>query len=300
MKMMKGCKMSWRTVVITGNVKLDYKLGYLVVRKQGEVKQVHLSEIGVLMVESTSVSLTTMLLCELVKNKINVIFCDSKHNPISELLSLYGRHDTSAKVREQIAFTKDVKERVWTRIVENKIKKQREVLCEIGCTEEAALLQNYINEIEHNDATNREGHAAKVYFNALFGKAFVRGDENATNGALDYGYGVLLSYFNREIVSNGYITQLGLFHDNIFNHFNLASDLMEPYRALIDREVFNMQLEVFEKDEKHQLLDIFNKNVRIDHQIQTVANSIRIYVQSVFNALREDNEFLIKFYNYEL
>lgn len=292
--------MSWRTVVITGNAKLDYKLDYLVVRKQGEAKQIHLSEIGVLMIESTSVSLTTMLLCELIKNKIDVIFCDSKHNPISELLSLYGSHNTSAKVREQITFTKDVKGRVWTRIVEDKIKKQKEVLYELGCTEEASLLQSYIDEIEYNDATNREGHAAKVYFNALFGKAFVRGDENATNAALNYGYSVLLSYFNREIVSNGYITQLGVFHDNTFNHFNLSSDLMEPYRTLIDREVFNMHLEIFEKDEKHQLLDIFNKNVRIDYQIQTVSNSIKIYVQSVFNALREDNEYLIKFYNYEL
>ncbi len=104
--------MGWRTVVITGNAKLDYKLGYLMVRKQGETKQVHLSEIDVLIIESTAVSLTSMLLCELQKEKINVIFCDNKHNPVSELLAIYGSHDTSARVREQIAYNKEIKERI--------------------------------------------------------------------------------------------------------------------------------------------------------------------------------------------
>ncbi len=292
--------MSWRTVVVTGNTKLDYKLGYLVVRKQGDVKQVHLSEIEVLMVESTAVSLTSMLLCELIKNKINVIFCDNKHNPISELLSLYGSHDTSAKVREQVVFSEDIKARVWTRIVEDKIRKQKELLWEVNCKDESKMLQSYIDELQYNDGTNREGHAAKVYFNALFGKAFVRGDENATNAALNYGYGILLSYFNREIVANGYLTQLGVFHNNIFNQFNLSSDLMEPFRILVDRMVFRLELEKFEVEEKHELLSLFYQNIRIDNQLQNISNAIRIYVQSVFYALKEDNEYLIKFYNYEL
>ena len=274
--------MSWRTIVITGNTKLDYKMGYLVVRKQGETKQIHLSEIEVLIIESTAVSLTTMLLCEIINNKINVVFCDRRHNPVSELISLYGSHDTSAKVREQIMFSENIKARVWTRIVENKIHQQQEVLEATGCKEEAQMLKMYISELEFNDATNREGHAAKVYFNALFGKSFVRGDENAINAALNYGYGVLLSYFNREIISNGYLTQLGVFHNNIFNPFNLSSDLMEPYRALIDREVINMQPEKFETEEKHMLLRLFDNSLKINNQIQSVSNAIKIYVQSVF------------------
>ncbi|MCR5736972.1 MAG: type II CRISPR-associated endonuclease Cas1 [Eubacterium sp.] len=292
--------MSWRTVVVTGNTKLDYKLGYLVVRKQGDIKQVHLSEIEVLMVESTAVSLTSMLLCELVKNKINVVFCDNKHNPISELVSIYGSHDTSAKVREQVTFSDDIKARVWTKIVEDKIRKQKELLWEVNCQDESKLLQTYIDDIQYNDSTNREGHAAKVYFNALFGKAFVRGDENATNAALNYGYGILLSYFNREIVANGYLTQLGVFHNNIFNQFNMSSDLMEPFRILVDRMVFKMELEKFETEEKHELLSLFYQNVRVDRQLQSISNAIKIYVQSVFYALNDNNEYLIKFYNYEL
>lgn len=78
------------------------------------------------------------------------------------------------------------------------------------------MLQEYIREIQFGDATNREGHAAKVYFNALFGKEFSRTNDVPINAALNYGYGIILSLANREIVSNGYITQIGLFHDNMF------------------------------------------------------------------------------------
>lgn len=292
--------MGWRTVVITGNAKLDYKLGYLMVRKQGEIKQVHLSEIDVLMVESTAVSLTTMLLCELQKEKINVIFCDNKHNPSSELISIYGSHDCSARVREQVDFKKESKERIWTKIVENKIKKQMETLKEFHCDKEAFMLQTYIDELQYNDLTNREGHAAKVYFNALFGKQFTRDDDSSINAALDYGYAVLLSYFNREIIACGYMTQFGLFHNNTFNPFNLSSDLMEPYRPIIDKEVMSSQFEKFETEEKHQMLRVFEKSVCINNQIQTVANSINVYIQSVFYALKEDNEELVRFYRNEL
>ena len=99
--------MSWRTVIISSAAKLDYQMGYLVIRKD-DVTKIHLSEIETVMIESTSVSLTVALLCELTKKKIKVIFCDEKRNPSSELISYYGAHDTSLKVRNQIAWTDDI------------------------------------------------------------------------------------------------------------------------------------------------------------------------------------------------
>ena len=96
--------MSWRTIVISRSAKLDYKLDYLVIRQQ-EITRVHLSEISILMIESTAVSLTAVLLNELVRRKIKIIFCDEKRNPSAELLPYYGSHDTSAKVRKQTEWT---------------------------------------------------------------------------------------------------------------------------------------------------------------------------------------------------
>lgn len=53
--------MSWRTVIISSTAKLDYQMGYLVIRKD-DVTKIHLSEIETVMIESTSVSLTAALL----------------------------------------------------------------------------------------------------------------------------------------------------------------------------------------------------------------------------------------------
>lgn len=290
--------MSWRTVVISHHAKLDYQIGYLVVRGKETVK-IHLNEIAVLMVESTAVSLTVYLLSELVKRKIKVIFCDEKRNPSSELLPYYGSHDTSVKIRRQSEWSKAEKASIWTEIVTEKIRKQADLLQKLNY-QEAALLYQYIEEIEMGDATNREGHAAKVYFNALFGKDFTRTEESPVNAALNYGYSIILSCFNREIVGNGYITQIGLFHDNMFNPYNLASDLMEPFRVIIDAQVCDMKLEKFDTEEKRSMLEILNQDVVIDGRKEYVNNAIKIYTKSVFDALNEKDVSLIRFYRNEL
>lgn len=290
--------MSWRTVVISSNAKLDYQMGYMVVRKTDTIK-IHLSEIGMLIIESTAVSLTAALLSELSKKKVKVIFCDEKRNPSSELVSYYGAHDTSAKIRTQITWKEDVQKAVWTEIVTEKIHKQAEHLSFWGLRE-AEMLYGYINEIEFDDVTNREGHAAKVYFNALFGMDFTRTAENSLNAALNYGYSLLLSTFNRCITANGYLTQLGLFHDNMFNPFNLASDLMEPFRPIVDYKVRRMNPIKFEHEEKMEVLTILQEGVLINGRTEYVDNAIKIYCKSVFDAINNEDVSLIKFYKYEL
>ena len=137
--------MSWRVIVISKRAKLDLQLGYMVVRSE-EVTKIVLSEISTILIESTAVSITTSLLSELSKRKIKVIFCDEKRNPSSELVSYYGSHDTSNKIRKQIAWKQNTKEAVWTEIVTEKIRKQKEIL-EILGKEESELLSSYIKEI---------------------------------------------------------------------------------------------------------------------------------------------------------
>ena len=292
--------MSWRTVVVGGHAKLDYKMDYLVVRKQEATSKIYIGEIGLLIVESTAVSITTMLLSELAKNKVKVVFCDEKRNPQSEIIPYYGAHDTSMKIRQQIAWKTNIKSEVWTEIVAEKIRNQMRFLYERENKEQADLLKQYTQEILPGDESNREGHAAKVYFNAIFGLDFTRSEENAINAALNYGYSILLSCFNREIVSNGYITQIGLFHDNRFNQFNLASDFIEPFRTLIDRKVVRMMPEDFGKDEKMELVNVLNQNVIIEQKVHSVNNAIKIYCRSIFDALNNEDIAYIRFYKNEL
>ena len=174
-----------------------------------DVKMVHLSEINTVIIDSTQVSVTSYLLCEFVKRKIKVIFCDEKRNPCSELMSYYGAYNSSKKIRKQMKWDIEYARRVWTYIVRQKILNQAEILSKYGFETNIKLMQ-YAGEVELFDMTNREAHAAKVYFNSLFGKEFSRDDVNSINAALNYGYGILLSNFNKEIVSDGYLTQLGI------------------------------------------------------------------------------------------
>jgi len=286
---------SWRTVVVHSRCKLDLKLGYMVMRGE-ETKRVFIDEIAILIIESTAVSLTGCLLAALSERKVRVIFCDSKRNPFAEMSPYTGAHDSSRKIRMQMNWKDSTKELVWTSIVREKIAKQAELLSECGFIRETEMLKRYIEEMEAGDSTNREGHAAKVYFNALFGLDFTRRSECTTNAALDYGYGLILSAFNREAAANGYLSQLGLHHDNAFNPYNLSSDLMEPYRILIDRTVRECGFTEFSTAEKHRLVAVLYSTVTIGAAKQNVMNAIRLYVKSVFDALNDDTVSDIRWY----
>lgn len=291
-----GVIMSWRIVVIENQAKLDYKMGYMVVRGL-ETKRVLLDEIGILLIENPAVSLTGILIEALTEKKIKVIFCDRKRNPVAELMPHHGCHDSAAKIRTQIVWEQNIKDIIWRDIVSEKIRKQSEFLVEIGKIQQAGMLSEYVKQVELADATNREGHAAKVYFNALFGMDFTRSADIPANAALNYGYSLVLSAINREVSANGYLTQLGIFHNNMFNHYNLSCDFMEPFRILVDRMVYSMQPTKFGQDEKHFMWTLLNQKVMIDGQNQFVMNAIKIYTKSVLDAINDKDSAEIKFYS---
>lgn len=289
--------MTWRTVVIKTKAKLSYKNDYLVIRNEN-VKMIHLSEINTLIIDSTAVTITSYLISEMLSKKIKVIFCDNKRNPQSEIVPYYGSHDSSKKIHLQLQRDDYAKE-VWTRIIKEKIINQAKLL-KYCLNDNYKKLYKYIEQIELFDSTNREGHAAKVYFKTLFGAGFNRDDVDDINAALNYGYTILLSQFNKEIVANGYLTQLGIKHSNYFNYFNLSSDIMEPFRPLVDKIVLDNYGKTFTGTMKLELLDVLNKKVKIKGQTQYVNNAIGIYVRSVISAIEKRNIDLIEFFEYEL
>ena len=117
-------------MVVSSNAKVDFKMDYIVVRMLEETRRVHISEIGVLMLESTAISITAYALCELLAHKVKVIFCDRQRNPCGELLPSSGSHDSTARIRQQTRWTEAAKAAVWTEIVRAKIARQRDVLRE--------------------------------------------------------------------------------------------------------------------------------------------------------------------------
>ena len=288
--------MGFRTIAITTRAKLNLTMGFLEVRGEATTR-IFLDDIDILLIENQAVSMTATLMTELMKKKIKVIFCDEKRNPHAEMIPYYGSGDSSRKIRKQITWSDSIKEKVWTKIVREKIRNQALFLDELGKKREEILLQGYLDELFPGDPTNREGLAAKVYFNGLFGMDFKREEETPVNAALNYGYSLLLSLVNKEISYNGYITQLGLFHNNTYNPFNLASDLMEPFRILVDRKVYEKQFSEFEIEEKHQMLHLLEMEIWIGGSRQVLTNAVRIYVRSVFDALCDEEPREILFYS---
>ena len=289
----------WRVVVVTGRSKLDLRYNSISIRRDNGTDFIHIGEVGTLILETTAISITAALMCELINQKVKVIFCDEKSNPHFELLPFYGSHDCSAKIKEQISWTDFFKESLWAIIVKAKIENQMKLLKKLN-KEEYKILQEYSSQIEHNDSTNREGHSAKVYFLSLFGNDFSRNKENSLNAFLNYGYQILLSTFNKEIVANGYLTQIGLFHKNMFNYYNLSSDLMEPFRIIIDELAYKENPQKFEKDEKRKLQNILNLKYRINNTNHYLSDVIRIYTKSIFDALSANDLSLVRFFEDEL
>lgn len=282
--------MSFRTVVITRQSKISYKNRFLVVKQDNDEKYIHLSEIDTIIVDSISVSISAYLLKEIADAKINMIFCDEKHNPFGELSPYYSRHNSSKKIKEQIKWTNKCKDDLWMKIVKNKILNQSLMLNKIK-NDKYDLLTSYIDEVVSGDKTNREGHAAKVYFNALFGKDFVRNNNDNINSALNYGYAILLSTINKEVISNGYLTQLGIHHKNEFNEFNLSCDLMEPFRVIVDNFVYFNQERELNTNYKLDIVNILNNSYKYQNKSYTLKDIIGLFVKNTLNNINNSDEY---------
>lgn len=287
--------MSFRTVIIKNRAKLDFSMNYLVYRSE-KIHKIHISEISVLIIESPAVAVTATLLNQLVANKVKVVFCDDKHMPSSQLMPFHDNYHSSKMLQQQMQWDDNIKHEVWQNIVKHKILAQRRVLC--NYQHDGDILLAYAEDVERGDSTNREGHSAKVYFNMLFDMLHRR-VPCFNNQALNYGYAILLSAFCRDITASGYVTELGIWHNNQFNFYNLACDLMETFRPIVDACVLTLDREDFMF--KSKMANITNCMVHINNKKVYLETAISIYCDSVFRALNmRDASLIINYTNYEL
>ena len=259
----------------------------MVVRKADDTVKIHLSEISSIILQTERVYISAYLLSELSKAKISLVVSDEKCNPIGQYLPLYGAHNVSKRIVEQLAWGEPIKKRVWQRVVRDKIRQQAAFLKARDYIEAAKTLETLIPEVRSGDTTNREAQSARIYFTTLFGSEFSRDDDIPVNGALNYGYAILLSMVNREIVSRGYLTQCGICHKNEYNQFNLACDFMEPFRPVVDRQVSDYLAGEFDKDMKRVLGDIANISLSYRDGTYRFGSVVSMYVQDCLNALNK-------------
>lgn len=265
----------------------------MLVQINSEVNRIPLDDISLVLVTTTQAVITTALIAELSNRQVKVIFSDQTRQPVCETMGYYPNNRNAELLQTQLNWSDRQKELLWTKIVAEKIKNQIKVLQNYG--RETAELQKELLKLEINDISNREAVVARKYFELLFDEKFTRRDYSATNAALNYGYSILLSTIDREIVKNGYLTYWGIHHHSEENQFNLGSDLMEPFRPIIDYWVADQKFKELTPDIKIGLVDLLNLEIRYNGKIMLLQNAISQYVRDCLHYLIDEKmEFIIE------
>lgn len=231
-----------RTLVFSSAVSLSLKDCQLVVVYKDvpdEKRTVPIEDIGVVVIEHQMTSVSIPLLNALSDANVSVVFCNNKGMP-NAMLNSVGTNSLQGEIlRTQLAVGEVLKKQLWKQVVEAKIRNQASLLNKLG--KNGDKLKPLYSNVKSGDTDNREGLAARMYFQELFGTDFVR-DRTApgVNAFLNYGYTILRAAISRSIVSSGLFPHLGIFHHNRSNAFPLADDLMEPYRPYVDEAVYTI------------------------------------------------------------
>lgn len=233
-----------RTLVFSSPMNLSLKNCQLVLSYKDmpdEKQTIPIEDIGVVILEHQQTSISLPLLNELTENDVQVVICNNKGMPSAMLQGMNNNNLQGEVLRNQIACGEVLKKQLWKQVVEKKIQNQAALLDKIG--EDGGVLKPFYSNVKSGDTDNREGIAARIYFQHLFGDNFVRNrDESGVNALLNYGYSILRAATCRAIVSSGLLPAIGIFHHNRSNAFPLVDDLMEPYRPFVDGVVYDLAM----------------------------------------------------------
>lgn len=231
-----------RTLLFTTPLDLSLRNNQLIIntRQMPEVKNsVPIEDIGVVILENQQINITLPLLNALSDNNVAVIICGENYMPNAMLLNLDSNTTQGESYRAQIDASEPLKKGLWKQVVEAKIRNQAALLNKLG--KDGGKLKPYYSNVKSGDSDNREGIAAKVYWNELFGEDFIRSREGASpNNLLNYGYTLLRAAVARALMGSGLFPAFGIFHRNRYNAFPLADDIMEPFRPYVDEIVFGL------------------------------------------------------------
>jgi CRISP-associated protein Cas1 len=292
----KKYAMAWRSIIISKGATLRYGQNRLHI-EQAETVSLPLEDIGVLVLDSPEILLTSRLLLECMEAGIVVLTVDLSHHPNGVMLP-YLPHSRSLKTIEaQLAISLPQKKRAWQRVVQQKIRNQALCLAFMQ-NKRNTLLQALVKNVQSGDSGNVEAIAAQQYFPALFGEGFHRSRAIFTNAALNYGYAILRAAVARSLVAYGFITAVGLHHCSQLNRFNLADDILEPFRPVVDLYVAKQwplpEDQELSPTNKSGLVNLLNHEVALDGEVMSALAAIDLCVQSLGRFFRKSNPALLQ------
>jgi len=289
--------MGYRVIVIATASKLSLKnKNFLYSPIDGKSISVPIEDISVIVLETHQVSITNALLAKLSELNIVLFSCDEKHIPCGVYLPFHQHSRYSLMAHLQSSWSEPFKKQIWQKIIIQKIKNQAYCL-RYSENENYKYIETMALYVKSGDSTNVESSCAKAYFEYLFAPFNRRDEEDWRNKALNYGYSLIRGAIARSLVSYGFIPAFGLHHKNQLNAFNLADDIIEPFRAFVDVVVWEMYQESyvdicerkqrFIKEDKNKLYEFFSVETIIDGHKTTLLNACDIVVQSLSNATKE-------------
>lgn len=273
--------MGYRNIFLTNPVKLSVKNEQLVI-DNGVITKVPLEDIECIIADNSSVSVSTYLMSKFMEYAITFYISDGKHSPCGVLLPV-NRHSRHLSVlKSQIDLSLPAKKQLWKQIVVQKIENQASVL-KLSSIENWRSIDDIKYKVKSGDTSNMEAVAASRYFRLLFGKTFSRTQDSIINAMLNYGYAILRSTIAKYLVVYGYEPSLGLFHKSTLNSFNLADDIIEAYRPLVDLFVKKYPDEPDELTTviKAQLVNLLSVDVVIDNKLFACSKAIEMTIQSL-------------------
>lgn len=285
--------MAFRNIIIENPAYISVKNSQLVIRTDQE-HSIPLEDISALLLESDRSTITTAALSHLGQCGCAVFVCDAKHMPCA-VLEPYQQHSRNLSIlRAQLEMTQPKKKQLWQSIVRAKLINQGKCL-ELAEKPAADTLYRWAQNVRSGDPDNMEATGAQLYFPELFGKGFTRGQMCFANAALNYGYAILRGAMARYLAVYGFLPTMGLHHCSTLNSFNLADDLMEPFRPVVDRIVYILFQEAQELTPaiKRNLFNCLNLQILSDGQKHSVSYAMERLVQSLGKAITQKEKALL-------
>ena len=280
----------WRTVIVSQGERITVYNGNIRITNGEDESLIPLSDIYAVVIDNRAALISVNALALLAEKGAHVFFCNEKHIPVGVTLPLNTHFQPLAVIKRQLSLSQEEKDLLWQRLVQTKVFNQARCLEFAGVkrdkvSELIALAENVLP----GDITGMEAVAAKKYFQALFGLGFTRRGEDVTNAALNYGYTILRSSVAKTLVAYGYNCVLGIHHCSEKNAFNLADDIMEPFRPMVDLWVDTNKDQLFDTLNKYNrkgLLNLLNEGITVGDKTMRLRNAIDYTVNSMTGALQ--------------
>ncbi|PAF53033.1 hypothetical protein BKH42_08045 [Helicobacter sp. 13S00482-2] len=294
---MGGFDEAYQTIFITNPAKLSLKNTHFCIIQGDQEITLPLRDILMIVCETNQVSITASLLSKLADHKIAFFTCDESHIPNGVFTPYLGYYKISETLQTQIKLSKQIKAILWQQIIKQKLYNQSKLANDFS-PQNAEKILKLSKSVMLNDSKNFEAQGAIFYFQALFGVDFVRKSFDPINSALNYGYAILRGCVARNLVGSGFLPALGIFHRNQFNSFNLADDLIEPYRVFVDSLVLLMiergsLKEGFEIHHRQKLVGILGAKVLCKDKYYPMYRAITRTIWSLGNILKGTQDHLL-------